>query len=101
MQFDGIYTPIVTPYFGDFSIDQNVLCDVIDFLIEAGVSGLIVAGTTGEYYAQTSEERCDLLRLAKEHIAGRVPLIVAQGRSEPKTVSSMPLLRAMSAQMPF
>ncbi len=79
MQFDGIYTPIVTPYNADFSINESVLSDVIDFLIEAGVSGLIVAGTTGEYYAQTSAERYDLMRFAKERIAGRVPLIVGTG----------------------
>lgn len=79
MQFDGIYTPLVTPYNEDLSIKKNVLQDVVDFLVEAGVQGLIVAGTTGEYYAQSMEERLELMRDVKEHIAGRVPLIVGTG----------------------
>ncbi len=35
-----------------------------------------MAGTTGEYYAQTAEERVMLMKLAKELIKDRVPLIV-------------------------
>ena len=79
MRFDGIYTPLVTPYNDDFSLKKIELHGVIDFLIKAGVNGLIVAGTTGEYYAQSSEERLELMKIVKDHIAGRVPLIVGTG----------------------
>lgn len=79
MKFEGIYTPVVTPHRDDFEIDKERFTNVIDLLINAGVAGLIVAGTTGEYYAQTSEERVELMRLAKKHINGRVPLIVGTG----------------------
>ena len=79
MNFEGIYTPIVTPYHEDFSIDRDRFVDVVEYLIGAGVHGLIVAGTTGEYYAQTTEERIDLMKFAKERIKGRVPLIVGTG----------------------
>jgi len=57
MQFEGIYTPVVTPHTSTYDIDQDKFSDTIELLIGAGVSGLIVAGTTGEYYAQTAEER--------------------------------------------
>ena len=79
MQFEGIYTPVVTPYFDDFSLNRDALAQTIDHLIDAGVHGLIVAGTTGEYYAQSSEERFDMMKLAKEMIAGRRPLIIGTG----------------------
>ncbi|MEM1073602.1 MAG: dihydrodipicolinate synthase family protein [Pseudomonadota bacterium] len=79
MHFDGIYTPVVTPYNADYSINKRELRRVVDFLIEQGVHGLIVAGTTGEYYAQTSDERVSLMRLMQETIGGRVPLIVGTG----------------------
>lgn len=79
MQFEGIYTPVVTPHRDDFSIDRDRFADVIEHLIEAGVHGLIVAGTTGEYYAQTAEERVELMRLAKEVIKDRLPLIIGTG----------------------
>jgi len=79
MQFEGIYTPVVTPHDADFSINKDKFAQVIEFLIEKGVNGLIVAGTTGEYYAQTPEERLDLMKLAKDLIKGRLPLIVGTG----------------------
>ena len=79
MQFDGIYTPVVTPYNSDYSLNSKALGDVINFLIEAGVQGLIVAGTTGEYYAQSMQERMDLMQKFKQVIGGRVPLIVGTG----------------------
>jgi len=76
MIFDGIYTPVVTPHTADFEIDKDRFVETIDMLIGAGVSGVIVAGTTGEYYAQTAEERIMLMALAKSAIDNRVPLIV-------------------------
>jgi 4-hydroxy-tetrahydrodipicolinate synthase len=79
MKFEGIYTPLVTPHNESFDIDRERFRQVIDLLIDAGVAGLIVAGTTGEYYAQTTEERIELMQLAKQHINGRVPLIVGTG----------------------
>jgi len=79
MQFEGIYTPIVTPYFDDFTSNQNALANTVELLIEAGVHGIIVAGTTGEYYAQTKKERVWLMGRLKDLIAGRVPMIVGTG----------------------
>ena len=70
MHFEGIYTPVVTPHREDHSIDEARFAEVIEFLIAAGVNGLIVAGTTGEYYAQSPEERVRLMSVAKEIIAG-------------------------------
>jgi len=79
MRFDGIYTPIVTPHRDDHSIDRDRFAEVAEHLIAAGVHGIIVAGTTGEYYAQTAEERVELMRLAKDVIKDRVPLIAGTG----------------------
>jgi len=79
MRFEGIYTPIVTPYTSDHAVDRDRFADVVEHLVGAGVHGIIVAGTTGEYYAQTAEERVALMRLAKDAIRERVPLIVGTG----------------------
>ncbi|MEM8775740.1 MAG: dihydrodipicolinate synthase family protein [Pseudomonadota bacterium] len=79
MQFEGIWTPVVTPYHDDFSLNEKALSEVIELLIGAGVHGLIVAGTTGEYYAQSFEERVDLARKMKKLIKGRVPLVMGTG----------------------
>ena len=79
MRFEGIYTPVVTPHAPDFSIDEAAFEATIEHLIAAGVHGLIVAGTTGEYYAQTAEERVRLMTLAKGIVGDRLPLIVGTG----------------------
>ncbi|MDA8767789.1 dihydrodipicolinate synthase family protein [Planktomarina temperata] len=79
MQFEGIYTPVITPYHGDFSLNQDALEATINRLIEAGVHGLIIAGTTGEYYAQSTDERVEMMSVAHEIIAGRRPMIVGTG----------------------
>ncbi|MEO1048878.1 MAG: dihydrodipicolinate synthase family protein [Pseudomonadota bacterium] len=79
MQFEGIYTPIVTPYFADFSLNEAALAQTVDHLIAAGVHGIIVAGTTGEYYVQSAEERIELMGRVKALIADRVPMIVGTG----------------------
>ena len=79
MQFEGIYTPVITPYHNDFSLNQDALEATINSLIEAGVHGLIIAGTTGEYYAQSSDERVEMMSVAHEIIAGRRPMIVGTG----------------------
>lgn len=79
MKFAGIYTPVITPHHADGSIDEKGLEIVIEHLISSGVHGLILAGTTGEYYAQTREERLHLMDVFKGIIGDRLPLIVGTG----------------------
>ena len=79
MKFEGIYTPVITPYREDYNIDYERLAEIVDFLIDAGVHGIISAGTTGEYYAQTVQERFDLMKFIKQQIKGRTCYIVGTG----------------------
>lgn len=79
MRIRGIYTPLITPYRDDQSFDKDRFAELIERLIAAGVHGLIVAGTTGEYYAQSSDERLTQMKLAHDLVKGRVPLIVGTG----------------------
>lgn len=76
MKFDGIYTPVITPHRADGSIDRDALAAQIEYLIAAGVHGLINGGSTGEYYAQSLEERLEMASFVKEVIGDRLPLIV-------------------------
>jgi len=79
MQFEGIWTPVITPCHHDFSINEGALEEVIEHLIAGGVHGIIAAGTTGEYYAQDFDTRAHLAKRIKEIIKGRVPLCVGTG----------------------
>jgi 4-hydroxy-tetrahydrodipicolinate synthase len=79
VKFEGIYTPAITPLDERGQIDRKAFAAVLESLIEAGVHGIIVGGSTGEYYAQTSQERFDLGAYAKEVIGTRLPLIIGTG----------------------
>jgi 4-hydroxy-tetrahydrodipicolinate synthase len=79
MQFEGIYTPIITPFHDDGSINEEGFAQVIEFLVDSGSHGIVVGGTTGEYYAQTLEERVHLLQIAHRVINGRATLMAGVG----------------------
>lgn len=76
MKFEGIYTPVITPHREDGRIDLDALAAQIEHLIGAGVHGLINGGSTGEYYAQSIEERLELASFVKDVVGSRVPLVV-------------------------
>ncbi|MDR3095587.1 MAG: dihydrodipicolinate synthase family protein [Paraburkholderia sp.] len=79
MNFEGIYTPAITPLDPAGEIDNKAFAEVLESLIAAGVHGIIIGGSTGEYYAHTAQERFDLGSLAREVIGTRVPLIIGTG----------------------
>ncbi|MCV6548072.1 MAG: dihydrodipicolinate synthase family protein [Cohaesibacter sp.] len=79
MIYDGIYTPVITPYGEDGAIDRDGFAAMIEHLVASGVHGVIVGGSTGEYYAQTSQERIELMHLAKDILRDRLPLIIGTG----------------------
>ncbi|WP_299477059.1 dihydrodipicolinate synthase family protein [uncultured Roseibium sp.] len=79
MTFEGIYTPVVTPYDDDGNVVWDALEKVIDHLVYSGVHGLISGGSTGENYTQTVEERLELARFTNEKLSGRLPLIIGTG----------------------
>ena len=79
MNFDGIFTPIVTPYKEDFKIDFNNLEKILNHLIDSKVHGIIIGGTTGEYYAQSLSERIEILKFSKKIVKNRVPLVAGVG----------------------
>ena len=79
MEFEGIYTPLVAPFTDSGDLNQEAMVKTIDMLIDCGIHGIVIAGTTGEYYAMTMKERFELMAIAKEMINGRVPTIVGTG----------------------
>ena len=78
-RFDGIYTPVVTPFGADQSVRWDALGDIIDWLIDQGVHGLISGGSTGENYAQTVAERIEIARFTVDHVKGRLPVVIGTG----------------------
>ena len=71
MRFEGIYTPLIAPFYSDFTLNSDAMASAIDFLVDTGVHGIIVAGTTGEYYAMSMKERVFLMNRVKELLNDR------------------------------
>ena len=72
MRFEGIYTPIITPFKDSGEIDWDLYAEVIDWQIENGVAGIIVGGSTGEFYALSKEERIQQFKFAADRINNQV-----------------------------
>ncbi|AGH84578.1 MULTISPECIES: dihydrodipicolinate synthase family protein [Ralstonia solanacearum species complex] len=79
MKFEGIYTPAITPLTQEGNIDKGAFAEVLESLLDANVHGIVIGGSTGEYYAHTPQERFELAALAKSVIGTRVPLVVGTG----------------------
>ncbi|AXV69885.1 dihydrodipicolinate synthase family protein [Ralstonia solanacearum] len=79
MKFEGIYTPAITPLTQEGNIDKGAFAEVLESLLDANVHGIVIGGSTGEYYAHTPQERLELAALAKSVIGTRVPLVVGTG----------------------
>lgn len=92
MKFEGIYTPAITPLKPDGQIDMHAFTQVLEWLIDAKVHGIIVGGSTGEYYAHSAQERFELAALARKVIGTRLPLIVGTGAT--RTEDSIEYARA-------
>ena len=58
------------------TIDEPALLDHLDWLIDAGVHGLLVLSGTGEYAYLRPEERRRVVEVCLPHIDGRVPVMV-------------------------
>lgn len=79
LSLEGIYTPVITPFHADCSVDFDALAELVERLVAAGVHGLISGGSTGENYAETVEERLEIARFIVERAKGRLPVFVGTG----------------------
>jgi 4-hydroxy-tetrahydrodipicolinate synthase len=88
--FEGLTVAMVTP-FRDGGIDLEATAQLIDFLIEGGVEGLVVSGSTGEAATCSVDERRTLWRFTRERVRSRVPVIAGTGTNN--TAESVTLTR--------
>jgi 4-hydroxy-tetrahydrodipicolinate synthase len=77
--FQGSLVALVTPFDGDNRVDYASLKRLIDFHVEQGSDGLVIAGTTGESPTLERSEHIELIGRAVEIAAGRIPVIAGTG----------------------
>ena len=75
--FEGVITPMVTPLIDRENIDFKGLEKLLDHLINGGVSGVFLMGTTGEGTSISPRMRKDLIKYSIEYVKGRVPVFVS------------------------
>jgi 4-hydroxy-tetrahydrodipicolinate synthase len=76
--FSGAITAIVTP-FKDGKVDEKAFRDLINFLIDGGVSGIVPCGTTGESATLSHLEHERVIDITVETVNKRVPVIAGTG----------------------
>lgn len=76
--FDGLVVAMVTP-FRNGALDLDGTGRLVDFMLDGGVEGLVVSGSTGEAATCSIEERRTLWTHVKQRVKGRVPVIAGTG----------------------
>jgi 4-hydroxy-tetrahydrodipicolinate synthase len=85
-QIHGILVALVTPMTADEEVDYATLEKMVDYLIGQGVHGLIPLGSTGEFYALTSQERQQVLQTTLNAAGGRVPVVAGANAGSTRDV---------------
>lgn len=73
--FGGIVPPLSTPLTESLAVDTASLARLVEFVLEGGVNGLFVLGSTGEAAYLTNDQRATVLDVVTGTVAGRVPVL--------------------------
>lgn len=72
----GVVPPVVTPLMGRASLDASAFCKLINHLVESGVHGLFLLGSTGEFCSLNGRTQRAVIDQGCAAAAGRVPVVV-------------------------
>ncbi|MDJ0906123.1 MAG: 4-hydroxy-tetrahydrodipicolinate synthase [Woeseiaceae bacterium] len=97
--FKGSLVALATPFDSDNRVDFASLKALIDFHVDAGTNGLVVAGTTGEAATMNRDEHTELVAKAVEFAAGRLPVIAGTGSNSTRQTINMSLSVAAAADI--
>jgi len=75
MKWQGVLPAITTPFKPDFSVDADLLVKQVDALLHAGCTGIVALGSLGEGGSLSFDEKKAVLRLCREALGGRAPLV--------------------------
>ena len=81
-RFDGVFTALVTPFDAEGGIDWPAFDRLIDRQLDAGITGLVPVGTTGEAATLDPEEAEALIARTVERAAGRAYVLAGAGAND-------------------
>lgn len=76
LNWEGIYPAMLSPFDENGNLDFDMFAKNIEAQVEAGVHGLIIAGSLGEASVLSNEEKYELLKHALKVVNGRVPVLL-------------------------
>ncbi len=94
-RFHGVVPAMATPFTPDFMLDVPRIAELIEDYIAAGVHGISVAGSQGEFFALDMDEHLQLIEAAVQAVDGRVPVYAGTGAAT--TRQSIALTQAAEA----
>ena len=80
----GSLVALATPFGEQNRVDYDALERLIDFHIEQGSDGLVIAGTTGESATLAIAEHLELIARAAQYVNGRITVIAGTGSNSTK-----------------
>jgi 4-hydroxy-tetrahydrodipicolinate synthase len=75
----GSFVPLVTPFDEDLKVDYETYARLVNRQATGGSHGVVITGTSGEPSSLTVSERAELIRVAVQASAGRLPVVAATG----------------------
>ena len=79
--FTGVCTALVTPFLNG-KINFPMVQILLNRQLDAGISAVVLAGTTGEAPTLSDEEKLELVRCAKDHVANSMTVIAGTGSND-------------------
>lgn len=89
MQVKGIIAAMITPFDEQQRINEDATRQLIDKLIGAGVSGIFILGTNGEFHMLDDAEKLHFASVVINHVRGRVPVYAGTGGNSTKQVIAL------------
>ena len=95
----GVIVPMITPIDEDENIDENRMRRQVDYVIDGGISGILVFGSNGEFYVIEEEEMKRGLQITVSQAAGRVLVYFGIGAISTKKCARLAKMAAANGAM--
>lgn len=85
MRFTGVWPAFITPFDEKGEVIEAAVRECADYMIESGLDGLYVGGSTGEGLIMSVEQRMRAAEICIQQAAGRVPVVVHVGTADTRS----------------
>ncbi|WP_214106084.1 dihydrodipicolinate synthase family protein [Acrocarpospora catenulata] len=72
----GYWPAAPTPFTAEGAVDEAALRALVRLYAEQGVHGVLMNGSTGEWFSQTPDERRRVAEIAVSELSGRIPVVI-------------------------